>query len=45
MILVSGICIVGHLVSSFVFYVQFWEIKNLYKISFWFPFAVWTNKN
>ena len=31
MILVSEICIVGHLISSVIFYVQFWEIKKLTK--------------
>jgi hypothetical protein len=31
MILVSEICIVGHLVSSVVFHVQFWEIKSCTK--------------
>jgi len=34
MILVSEIFIVGHLVSSVVFYVQFWEIKTCSKYLF-----------
>ena len=37
MILVAEICIVGHLVSSVIFYVQFWEIKKLVQNIFWIP--------
>jgi len=37
MILVSEICIVGHLISSVIFYVHFWGNKKLLQNIFWIP--------